>query len=198
MSQSDRASFAEAYVEGLSKVLAALPFAALARAMEVLERAADEGRSVFIAGNGGSAATASHMANDFLKGAQAGGGPGLRAISLADGTALLTAVANDLSYEQVFAEPLRVLARRGDVLVLISGSGNSPNIVRAAAAASELGLVSIAFLGKGGGLVRDMVDVEVTVPSDDYGPIEDAHMCLDHLITAWLVKRGGAGSARRG
>lgn len=190
----DAERFARDYVENLCKVLRALPFADLARAMELLERARAEGRTVFIAGNGGSAATASHMANDLLKGAAAGGQGGLRALALADGVPLLTAIANDASYEEIFSIPLEALARRGDVLVVITGSGNSPNVLRAAAAASRIGMTTVGFLGKGGGRVRDMLDVEVTVPSDDYGPIEDAHMCFDHLITAWLVGRlrGGA------
>ena len=189
MKAADREGFARGYVEGLTKVLRALPLGDLGRAMEVLERAASEDRTVFIAGNGGSAATASHMANDFLKGTQMQGGPGIRAIALGDGLALLTATANDISYDEVFALPLRRLARRGDVLVVITGSGNSRNILRAVATASELGVTTVGFLGKGGGQVRDMLDVEVTVPSDDYGPIEDVHMCFDHLLTSWLAKQ---------
>ena len=185
----DAERFARDYVENLCKVLRALPFADLARAMAVLERAHAEGRTVFIAGNGGSAATASHMANDLLKGVAAGGRGGLRALSLADGVPLLTAIANDESYEEIFSIPLETLARRGDVLVVITGSGNSPNVLRAAAAASRIGMTTVGFLGKGGGRVRDMLDLEVTVPSDDYGPIEDAHMCFDHLISAWLIGR---------
>jgi D-sedoheptulose 7-phosphate isomerase len=185
----DAEDFARSYVEELCKTLRALPFADLARAMQALERAHSEGRQVFIAGNGGSAATASHMANDWLKGVARAGRGGLRAVSLADGIPVLTAIANDESYEQIFSIPLETLARRGDVLVVITGSGNSPNVLRAVASASRLGLTTIGFLGRGGGRVRDMLDIEVTVPSDDYGPIEDAHMCFDHLISAWLIER---------
>jgi D-sedoheptulose 7-phosphate isomerase len=190
----DAEGFARRYVDGLCKVLRALPFSDLAKAMDALERAHAEGRQVFIAGNGGSAATAAHMANDWLKGVAAAGRGGLRAISLADCIPTLTAIANDESYEQVFAIPLETLARRGDVLVVVTGSGNSPNVLRAVASASRLGLRTIGFLGKGGGRVRDILDIEVTVPSDEYGPIEDAHICFDHLITCWLVERlrGGA------
>jgi D-sedoheptulose 7-phosphate isomerase len=185
----DAERFARDYVEGLCKLLRALPFADLARAMGALERAHAEQRQVFIAGNGGSAATASHMANDWLKGVAAAGRGGLRAIALADSVPTLTAIANDESYEQIFSIPLEALARRGDVLVVVTGSGNSPNVLRAVAAASRIGMTTIGFLGKGGGRVRDMLDLEVTVDSDDYGPIEDAHMCFDHLITAWLVEQ---------
>lgn len=192
--ESDAERFARSYVDGLCKVLRALPFEDLARAMEALLRAHAEGRQVFIAGNGGSAATASHMANDWLKGVAAAGRGGLRAISLADCIPTLTAIANDESYKEIFSIPLETLARRGDVLVVVTGSGNSLNVLRAVAAASRLGLQTIGFLGKGGGRVRDLLDIEVTVASDDYGPIEDAHLCFDHLISAWLIERlrGGA------
>jgi D-sedoheptulose 7-phosphate isomerase len=131
------------------------------------------------------------MANDWIKGVGAAGQGGLRAIALTDGVPLLTAIANDCSYEEIFSLPLETLARSGDVLVVISGSGSSANILRAVAKASEMGLTTIGFLGRGGGQVRDMLDIEVTVPSDEYGPIEDVHMCFDHLISGWLIERLG-------
>jgi D-sedoheptulose 7-phosphate isomerase len=186
-----RVAFARRYVEELCKVARALPFEDLGRALAILEEAHDQRRRVFLIGNGGSAATASHMANDLLHGVRAPGGEGLRALALGDGLPLLTAVANDDGYEQVFAKPLRTLAERGDVLVAISGSGNSPNVLRAVATASELGLRTIGFLGRGGGAVFDMLEVAVVVPSDDYGPIEDLHLAFDHLVTAWLRRRAG-------
>lgn len=189
MSSPDRVAFARDYVDTLAKTLAALPLDDVARVLEVLEQCRDRGQRLFVAGNGGSAATASHMANDLLAGLSRAGRPGMRAIALCDGAPTLTAIANDESYEAIFERPLEALAERGDVLLVITGSGRSPNILRAVARGSQMGLVTIGFLGKGGGPVRDMLDVAVVVGSDDYGPIEDVHMALDHLITAWLRRR---------
>jgi D-sedoheptulose 7-phosphate isomerase len=190
----DRTSFARDYIDALGAVLRALPVDGLAETLRVLERAHRDRRHVFIAGNGGSAATASHMANDLQWGLARLGGPGLRATALSDNVPVLTAIANDRSYEDVFAVQLETLADAGDVLIVISGSGNSDNVVRAAEAARRLKLHTVGFLGMGGGKLRLMVDVAVVVPSDDYGPIEDVHMMLDHLCTAYLrqwIKAGG-------
>jgi D-sedoheptulose 7-phosphate isomerase len=189
-----RLDFIEGYFRTLTEVIARIPRADLAKALEVLETAWADKRRVFLAGNGGSAATASHMANDLMKGVAKGGGAGVQAISLADNVALLTAIANDEDYRDIFAGQLEVLGRPGDVLIAISGSGNSPNIVRAVEVARHLGLRTIGFLGMGGGKVGTMTDVTVIVPSDDYGPIEDLHMVFDHLLTAYL--RRWVGGAR--
>jgi D-sedoheptulose 7-phosphate isomerase len=182
----DRISFARRYIDTLGAVLRELPVEGLAETLRVLERAHRDRRHVFIAGNGGSAATASHMANDLQWGLARLGAGGLRATALSDNVPLLTAIANDRSYEDVFAVQLETLADAGDVLIVISGSGNSPNVVRAAEVARRMKLVVVGFLGMGGGKLRSMVDVPVVVPSDDYGPIEDVHMMLDHLCTAYL------------
>ncbi|MBM4442382.1 MAG: SIS domain-containing protein [Candidatus Rokubacteria bacterium] len=189
-----RLDFIEGYFRTLVDVIAQLPRAELARALEVLETAWAERRRVFIAGNGGSAATASHMANDLMKGVAKGGAVGVRAIALSDNVALITAIANDEDYREIFAGQLDMLAEPGDVLIAITGSGNSPNVVRAVESARRLGVHTIGFLGMSGGQVGKMVDVAVVVPSDDYGPIEDLHMVFDHLMTAYL--RRWAGGAR--
>jgi D-sedoheptulose 7-phosphate isomerase len=182
----DRIAFARRYIDTLGAVLRELPVEGLAETLRVLERAHRDRRHVFIAGNGGSAATASHMTNDLQWGLARLGAGGLRATALSDNVPLLTAIANDRSYEDVFAVQLETLADAGDVLIVISGSGNSPNVVRAAEVARRMKLVVVGFLGMGGGKLRSMVDVPVVVPSDDYGPIEDVHMMLDHLCTAYL------------
>ena len=189
----DRISFARRYIDTLGAVLRELPVEGLAETLRVLERAHLDRRHVFIAGNGGSAATASHMANDLQWGLARLGRPGLRAIALADNIPLLTAIANDRSYEDVFSVQLESLADAGDVLIVISGSGNSPNVVRAVEAARRKGLVTVGFLGMTGGKLRSMVDVPVVVPSDDYGPIEDLHLMFDHLCTAHLRRWVEAG-----
>lgn len=179
-------TFAQEYLENLCTVLRSVPVNDLALAIEMLERAYIERRQVFLAGNGGSAATASHMANDLMKGVVKGYGRGFRAVALSDNVPLITAIANDESYEEVFAGQLAALGQPGDVLIVISGSGNSANIVRAVEVAQQMQITTIAFLGMGGGQVAKMADVSVVVPSDEYGPIEDVHMMFDHLITACL------------
>lgn len=146
---------------------------------------------LLMAGNGGSAATASHFAIDFSKGASLEGRPALRAIALADCSPVVTAIGNDLSFDDVFAFPLARLARRGDALLVVSASGRSPNILNALTMAGELGLRRLALLGMGGGPAADLADVAVTVPSDDYGVIEDVHMMIGHALTALLRSHGG-------
>lgn len=186
MEHEGRSGFAKTYVQGLVRVLEALPFDAIGRVLDVLEGAYAARRQVFLVGNGGSAATASHMCNDLVWGIARLGRPGFRAISLSDNVSLITAVANDSGYERIFLPQLEAQANAGDVLVAISGSGNSPNVVRAVERAKEMGLSTIGFLGMSGGALGALVDVAVIVPSDDYGPIEDAHMMLDHLAIAYL------------
>lgn len=192
---SHRIAFARRYFETLCGVLSSITLEGLARALEVLEQAYAERRHIFLAGNGGSASTASHMANDLGK-TVAGSDPtrvGFRVIALTDNVPLLTAWANDVSYEEVFVRPLRGLARAGDVLMVLSGSGNSQNVIRAAQAAKEMGLTTIALLGRGGGALKRLVDIAVDVPSDDYGPIEDAHLAISHLLTAYFREALAAG-----
>ena len=188
---TDPAVFAKEYVDNVSRVLSALPLPDLARAINLLDVALDERKQVFLAGNGGSAATASHMANDLMLGVAKAGSQGIRAIALSDGIPTITAIANDEGYDEIFASQLSVLGQPGDLLILISGSGNSPNVLRAAEVASNKGMETIGFLGKGGGKLASMVDIPVTVPSNDYGHVEDVHMAFDHLITSFF--RGSNG-----
>jgi D-sedoheptulose 7-phosphate isomerase len=188
---NDASAFATDYLRTVSATIAALASEAVAAALEELRRAHERDAQVFLVGNGGSAATASHMANDFTWGLVRGGRRPLRAIALTDNVPTMTAIANDSSYEHVFSGPLETLARPGDVLLAITGSGNSPNIVRAVETAHRLRMRIVGLLGRGGGKVRDMVHVAVVVPSDDYGPIEDVHMIFDHLATAYLRARLG-------
>ena len=183
---SDRIAFAQRYIDNLCRVLHDLPLSDLARALETLEKALAERRQVFLAGNGGSAATASHMAQDLVKDVAKKGGRGLQALALSDSVPLITAIANDESYSEIFASQLAALGQPGDVLIVFSGSGNSPSIVRAVAVAQQMQITTIAFLGMRGGRVAKMADVAVIVPSDEYGPIEDVHMAFDHLVTAYL------------
>ncbi len=178
------------YRAGLVSTLDKLPVEAVQEAIAWLREAYEQGRQVFVVGNGGSAATASHMACDLAK-TTLGQRPGtrtkrFRVIALTDNVPLITAWGNDADYDKVFAEQLRNLANSGDLLIAITGSGNSPNIVEAVKAASELGVRSIGLLGFDGGLVRELIDVPVVVESNNYGYIEDVHMILNHLITNYF------------
>lgn len=184
----ERTAFALSYIEQLKHVLDGMPWSALSKVIEALEEAHANDRQVFIAGNGGSAATASHMACDLMLTTPKTGGKGFRVIALTDNVAALTAAGNDESYADVFVAQMRTLANEGDVIILISGSGNSENALRAAEFAKARGMTVLGFLGMRGGALAPLCDRAVIVPSDDYGPIEDAHMIFDHLITAYFHK----------
>ena len=162
---------------------------ALTGVIETLWQAYQEDRQVFIIGNGGSASTASHMQCDFAKGICVDGQRRFRAMSLTDNVALMTAIGNDVSYEKVFTDQLKVFLHRGDVLVAITASGNSPNILDAVQYANAQGATTIGLIGFGGGKLKAMVHHNVTVCSRNYGHVEDVHMTLDHLISQCLLQR---------
>src|SRR5690242_15924377 len=173
-----------AYLDRLTAVVKSLPRRPIAAIAEALLAAAEEGRSVLILGNGGSAATASHFACDLAKTAAVPGHPRLRALALTDNVPLLTALGNDLAYEDVFADQVRTYARADDLVIAISASGNSPNVLAAATAAREVGARVIGVTGFGGGSLRLMCDICLVVPSSEYGPVEDAHLVVVHAVTA--------------
>jgi histidinol-phosphate phosphatase family protein len=164
----------------------------LATCLDVLWNAWEEDRTVFIVGNGGSASTASHMENDLSKQALIPGRKPLRAHALTDNVESLTAIANDTGYENVFAAQLRTHARAGDLLILISCSGNSPNLIKAIEIAKRLGVTTMAFGGFDGGRTRDLCDHYVHVPSYDYGHVESTHLLIEHLLTKLLLNAGTA------
>lgn len=177
------------YFARLQRMLACVDIAAIGRVAEILYVAWAEGNTVYIAGNGGSAATASHMACDLSKGTAARGRSRLRVVSLADNVAWLTAIGNDIDYGSVFTEPLENQFRPNDVLVAISASGNSPNIVKAVEWANGHGGKTIAFCGFSGGRIRELAHASVHFPSNDYGPVEDGHLILNHILVEHLRSR---------
>jgi len=185
--------FAKDYVEKLKNVLDRLPWEAVDHVVQVLEEAYQRRNQIFVIGNGGSAATASHMMNDLCKGTVGHKGDApwarFRVLALTDNVALMTAWANDTDYDHIFSEPLKTLAQRGDVLVAISASGNSPNIIAAVEAAKQIGVKVIGLAGFGGGKLAKLADVAFVVASDEYGPVEDVHMILDHIITSYLYDK---------
>ena len=146
------------------------------------------GRTIFIIGNGGSASTASHMAIDLTKGTQVEGGHRLRVISLTDNVAALTAWANDSSYNDVFTEQLKVLAKRDDILIAISVSGHSENVIEAVSWANKHGVGTIGFIGNDGGELKTLVDADITVSSRNYGVVEDFHLSLGHILSQFIRK----------
>ncbi len=185
--------FAKDYIKGLKDVLDRIPLGPVDEIVRAIEQAQNERRQIFVIGNGGSAATASHMMNDLCKGTLGHQGdapwPRLRVIALTDNVSLMTAWANDTDYNHVFSEPLKNLAQRGDVLIAISASGNSPNILAAVDAAKQIGVKVIGLTGFGGGKLGKAADINFLVPSDGYGPVEDVHMILDHIITGYLYEK---------
>ena len=161
---------------------------AVAAIAERYEAALRSGGTLFFAGNGGSAADAQHIATEYVVRYQTNR-PAFRALALTTDTSLLTACANDMGFDEVFARQIEALGRRGDVLVLHSTSGESPNVVRAAQSARAQGMTVIAFLGKSGGEVKDLADLAVVIPSDDTARIQELHLALEHLICEMVDDR---------
>lgn len=159
---------------------------AIAKALEGAEK---RGKQVFVMGNGGSAATASHIATDWSKTAERVGKPLIRCMSLNDNVAFMTAIGNDLGYEHVFSRQMQNLLQRGDVVVIISGSGNSPNVIKAAEYAKEKGATTIGMTGFSGGKLRKIVDICLHIDSDQYGVIEDLHMAAGSILAFYLKQR---------
>lgn len=167
---------------------------AIDRAARVLGAARRTNALVLIAGNGGSASTASHMATDLGVGSHKEGA-GLRAICLSDNASVITATANDISFERIFAEQIELLATRGDVVILISASGNSPNILEAYESAVSVGASVIALTGFDGGSLRESAAICVHVPTalGDYGPVEDVHLMINHMLTEMVRQAPSVG-----
>lgn len=182
---------ARTYVRGFAQLLEQLDFDAVARIIDRIDTARHDGATIYLAGNGGSAATAAHWANDLNKAAKRDDAPPIRAINLSDNVPWFSALANDEGYERVFAGQLESLARPGDVLVVISASGNSPNLVNAVSTARAQKAGSLGLLGFDGGLLRMDVDdyVLVQTPSGAYGPVETMHSLLCDVMTSCLARQ---------
>ena len=187
---TDRTPGIEAYLSKLKETLDAVSRRELNDLAELLVRARKEGRRVYTLGNGGSAATASHFAADFNKGLSYGFPERFRFICLADNVATLTAYANDVSYEDVFVEQLRNHLEPGDVVIAISGSGRSPNVLKAVAYANEAGAVTVGLTGYDGGPLRTLARHSVHVPVADMQIAEDIHLVVDHLLVRILGAAG--------
>jgi D-sedoheptulose 7-phosphate isomerase len=179
--------YIQKYLDEVGRILQNLPQAEIAQTIDILTKARTEGKRIFVMGNGGSAAMASHFVCDLGKGTVQEGKTRFKIMSLNDNVPLLTAYANDFGYETVFAEPLASLAEPGDVAIAISSSGNSPNVLQAIDVARELGLTTIGITGFEGGKLKEKVDVCVIVPADARHPdgmqhAEDGQWVVLHTI----------------
>ena len=184
------ADFAISYIEYLSRVLKAINPNEISEFIDVLLNARKYGNNIFFIGNGGSAATASHFANDLAIGTNSYEKP-VRAISLSDNQAIITAIGNDFGYEDIFFRQLQALGSSGDVVVGISASGNSPNLIKAFNYAKQAQMKTFAITAFDGGKMKLIADAGIHVPTGlkEYGPAEDAHMVMDHLVGAYLIRR---------
>jgi D-sedoheptulose 7-phosphate isomerase len=183
-------AYARAYLRHLGEVLGRLEAVTVAKFVDILLSARERGARIFFCGNGGSAATASHFANDLGIGTRTPSKP-FRAIALTDNAAAITAIANDDGYDAVFVQQLQALMQKDDVVVAISASGNSSNVVRAVEYANARGAITVALTGFDGGRLRGLASLAVHVPTEkgEYGPVEDVHMVLDHLVGTYLMRR---------
>lgn len=171
------------YITELEQMMRDISLTQLERVLHLLERTYYEGHRIFIMGNGGSAATASHFALDLAKNTIMPGVPRLKAISLTDHVPLITAWSNDTAYEHIFAEQLANMIEAGDAAIGISASGNSLNVMNAMCLARRSGAITIGLLGANGGKLKNMVDAYVLAPGRNIEQEEDAHMILAHIIT---------------
>lgn len=174
------------YSRRLSATLEAFDWSPVERLATELRNCWQSGRQVFFAGNGGSAGNATHLANDFIYALSKTRGSGLRAHSLVANSSIVTCLANDEGYDQIFSLQLSVLARKKDVLIVFSGSGNSPNILRALEEAREIGMTSYAFLGFSGGKAKALADVPIHFDVNDMQIAEDTQVIVGHMVMQWL------------
>ena len=170
------------YLKAQQSALASIPVAAVEELVELFRKALREDRQIFVFGNGGSAANASHFATDLGKGASDKLGQRFRVLSLNDNVSWLTALGNDYAYDEVFSRQLMNYGRPGDLVLCMSVSGNSPNIVKAVEWANQQGLDTIALVGGKRGRLADLAQHVIVIPSEHYGRVEDAHMGICHMI----------------
>jgi D-sedoheptulose 7-phosphate isomerase len=180
--------YPQRYQGELIHALEGLDLEKVGQAIEILARARDEGRRIFVCGNGGSASTASHFATDLVKGASYGRDTRFRVMALTDSLPTITAYSNDVSYDCVFVEQMKNFAEPGDILVAISSSGNSPNVLRVVEFGNSLGCRTIALTGRDGGQLGPMAQLNIQVAHPHTGRIEDLHMIILHMIGYYFME----------
>lgn len=170
------------YAQRLAAVLASADWSGVEQLADAVERCWREGRTVFLCGNGGSAANAAHLANDFLYGVAKRVGAGIKTHALSANAAVLTCLGNDIGYDKIFSHQVGVLAEQGDILIVLSGSGNSANIVEALQVAKTKGVATYAILGYGGGRAKALADVAIHFAIDDMQISEDLQLTVGHMV----------------
>jgi len=185
-SSIDAIEYFSEYSKRLQTILVDSEWIAVKQLAEDIQICWQEDRRVFLCGNGGSAGNAIHLANDFLYGIAKQSGGGLKVLSLSDNPAVITCLANDIGYDQIFSEQLAVQAKKGDLLIALSGSGNSPNIIRVIEQAKVMGVKSYAILGFTGGKCKKLVDVPIHFPINDMQIAEDLQIVVGHMLMQWL------------
>ena len=186
---ADFKSFATGYLDHLNELLSTLDVEKLDQFCLQLELLRDRGNKMILCGNGGSASTAGHFVNDFSIGTRLIQKP-FNLMSLTDNTAVITAIGNDFGYDQIFKKQLETYLNSGDIVVVISASGNSENLIKAIDYAKSKGNCTIGLLGFDGGKLKDMVDLDIMVTSakGDYGPVEDVHLVINHLMMNYFLR----------
>ncbi len=179
------------YLNQVTSAILELPEDKIRDMIDTLKSAHAEGKRVFLLGNGGSAANATHIAEDLQKGIKECSGKRFRVVSLTESVPLITAWANDTSYEDVFSEQLDSMLEPGDVVIAISGSGNSANVLKAVEKANEMGAVTIGWSGFSGGKLAQLAQKSIVVSSDNMQRVEDAHLVLGHLIFSCMMQECG-------
>lgn len=177
------------YTNKLSRALSQEAMHDIQELAETLLEAWREGRHIYLCGNGGSAGNAAHLANDFIYGAGVKNGGGLRAEALSANTAVLTCLANDIGYENIYSEQIRVKGKPGDVLVILSGSGNSPNVVKAIEIGNTIGMKTFAILGFSGGRCKELAQYPIHFEIDDMQIAEDLQLIVGHICVQWLYEQ---------
>ena len=192
---SDTTSWIDRYRDAQQKATQAIPTEAVARLIDRLRLALAEDGQVFVFGNGGSAANASHFATDLGKGSSDKIGRRFRVVSLNDNMSWITALGNDYAYEDVYVRQLMNYANPGDVVLVLSVSGNSPNVVKAVQWAREHGVFTAALVGAKRGRLAELADEAIVIPSEHYGRVEDAHMTICHMLCYAFIENPQWGKA---
>jgi phosphoheptose isomerase len=191
-------SYKRGYAQALAEALNAISSSELERVADKVVETANNGRTIIVAGNGGSAAIAEHLCCDWTKGTACTGHPVIDTRSLTSNSALYSAVANDFGFETVFEKQIDFIGKPGDLLIAISSSGNSANIINAAVRARSMGIFVASFTGFSGGKLRDLGDASIHVPIQNYGIVEDGHQAAMHVIAQYIAERRDAANQAQG
>ncbi|MBT3510289.1 MAG: SIS domain-containing protein [Nitrospina sp.] len=185
-SNKSQEEFFAGYATRLQSILGSTEWSGVAQLAREMRNCWETGRQVFFCGNGGSAGNASHLVNDFLYGVAKRTGGGIKALALSANPAVITCLANDVGYESIFSEQLAVQGEKGDLLIVLSGSGNSPNVVKVLEHSKTMDIKSFAILGYSGGQCKSLADVAIHFPIDDMQIAEDMQLVVGHMIMQWL------------